>query len=422
MQKATQRHATRATRTESGSAPPAKFAPTMMEKATATAGAMCVMDWNRTSRRPMASRASPVPRGCTSVAMKHLLNRAGPRASADYGVRWRNSSCQANLLQLLEEVLGTPRSHCVSLHVEEPSGLLEGGSRFRRPAAQLQDFAKRHQGPGAQLNEIGLFGDGHRLPGDSFCLFQPIAPGPHFGQHGPPQYLGVEVLSTGGLLARLGQRLSILVSALHVERLSQDVHDGREPPHLPDLAERLVAPSKLAFGGDRIPRPQLDQPRELGQRPCHPHRRRDLLEQSLRPGDVFARLLGAAHSRFELRLHEERRGHGFLVLLRPLEQLPTPEEPAFGGSGPRPDTQRHPRQTLHLISVVAGSMGMGCGLLPGLLTRLELCLVELRLPQERPSLGQAVLVAELLEKGDGPHGLLLRLLGPTLRVGEETHP
>jgi hypothetical protein len=30
----------------------------MIENATAAAGAMCVMDWNNTSRRPMASRAS----------------------------------------------------------------------------------------------------------------------------------------------------------------------------------------------------------------------------------------------------------------------------------------------------------------------------------------------------------------------------
>ncbi len=46
-------------RGESGRAPEAKFAPTIMEKATAAAGAMCLTDWKNTSRRPIASRTSP---------------------------------------------------------------------------------------------------------------------------------------------------------------------------------------------------------------------------------------------------------------------------------------------------------------------------------------------------------------------------
>jgi hypothetical protein len=55
---ATNRQAMSASSTPKGSAPPANGAPTMIEKATAAAGAMWVMDWNSTSRRPMAERAS----------------------------------------------------------------------------------------------------------------------------------------------------------------------------------------------------------------------------------------------------------------------------------------------------------------------------------------------------------------------------
>src|SRR5213592_3604932 len=56
---ATSRQPTSARITDSGRAPAAKLAPTMIENATAAAGAMWVIDWNRTSLRPIASRARP---------------------------------------------------------------------------------------------------------------------------------------------------------------------------------------------------------------------------------------------------------------------------------------------------------------------------------------------------------------------------
>src|SRR6266487_4929465 len=71
METATSRQATSASTTARGSAPPANWAPTMIEKATAAAGAMCVIDWNRTSLRPIASRARPVDG--LLCAMAHLL-------------------------------------------------------------------------------------------------------------------------------------------------------------------------------------------------------------------------------------------------------------------------------------------------------------------------------------------------------------
>ena len=60
MLMATNRHATNASRTASGVAPPAYVTAKMMENATAAAGAMWVIDWNRTGARPTASRCSLV--------------------------------------------------------------------------------------------------------------------------------------------------------------------------------------------------------------------------------------------------------------------------------------------------------------------------------------------------------------------------
>jgi len=59
MQEAVSRHATSAISTDSGSAPPAYAAPAGIEAAMAAPGAMSVIDWNNTSRRPIASRRSP---------------------------------------------------------------------------------------------------------------------------------------------------------------------------------------------------------------------------------------------------------------------------------------------------------------------------------------------------------------------------
>src|SRR3954463_7549103 len=58
--KAVNRHATMAMSTDSGKAPPAKATPVGIEAATAAAGAMSVMLWNSTSRRPIALLRSPV--------------------------------------------------------------------------------------------------------------------------------------------------------------------------------------------------------------------------------------------------------------------------------------------------------------------------------------------------------------------------
>ena len=82
---ATSRQPTSAKITESGRAPEAKFAPTMIEKATAAAGAMCVTDWN-TSRRPIASRLRPGSAGAVVVVVVPGAFGAEPSiASLPYG-------------------------------------------------------------------------------------------------------------------------------------------------------------------------------------------------------------------------------------------------------------------------------------------------------------------------------------------------
>ena len=59
MLTAQNKHATRANTTASGSEPAANATPAGMEAAIAAPGAISVMDWNRTSRSPMAFRRRP---------------------------------------------------------------------------------------------------------------------------------------------------------------------------------------------------------------------------------------------------------------------------------------------------------------------------------------------------------------------------
>src|SRR5450755_217617 len=68
MLQAQKRHAIRAKRTASGSDPPANATPAGIDAAMAAPGAMSVMLWKRTSRRPIASRRSPVDVLCWAVA------------------------------------------------------------------------------------------------------------------------------------------------------------------------------------------------------------------------------------------------------------------------------------------------------------------------------------------------------------------
>jgi len=60
IQDADSRQAISARSTDNGSAPPAYSAPAGIEAAMAAPGAMSVMDWKSTSRRPIASRRRPV--------------------------------------------------------------------------------------------------------------------------------------------------------------------------------------------------------------------------------------------------------------------------------------------------------------------------------------------------------------------------
>ncbi|MCX4649169.1 MULTISPECIES: hypothetical protein [unclassified Streptomyces] len=55
------RQATSVISTDSGRLPPANAVPAGIDAATAAAGAIAVMLWNRTPRSPIAPRSSPVP-------------------------------------------------------------------------------------------------------------------------------------------------------------------------------------------------------------------------------------------------------------------------------------------------------------------------------------------------------------------------
>jgi hypothetical protein len=67
--------------TESGKTGPAKLNPTNKEKATAAAGAMCVIDWNNTCANPMecSRRWSNLCSVSTSDLLTHPSGTAIPK-------------------------------------------------------------------------------------------------------------------------------------------------------------------------------------------------------------------------------------------------------------------------------------------------------------------------------------------------------
>src|SRR5690242_580912 len=67
MLQAQNRHAISANTTASGRGPAAKATPAGIDAAMAAPGAMSVMLWNRTSRRPIALRRNPVVVSARSV-------------------------------------------------------------------------------------------------------------------------------------------------------------------------------------------------------------------------------------------------------------------------------------------------------------------------------------------------------------------
>src|SRR5215213_6717675 len=75
----------RAKMTESGKTGPAKPNPTNNEKATAAAGAMCVIDWNNTCANPMecSRRWSNLCSGSTSDLLTRPDGTATPKDTLD---------------------------------------------------------------------------------------------------------------------------------------------------------------------------------------------------------------------------------------------------------------------------------------------------------------------------------------------------
>src|SRR5215475_10509108 len=86
MLTAQNRHATKAKTTESGREPPAKTTPAGIEAAIAAPGAISVMLWNVTSRRPMAFRRSPaVVALAVSVVIDVLQGRGRSMPGCSHG-------------------------------------------------------------------------------------------------------------------------------------------------------------------------------------------------------------------------------------------------------------------------------------------------------------------------------------------------
>ena len=86
MLHAQNKQATRAKTTASGSEPPANATPAGIEAAMAAPGAMSVMLWNRTSRRPIASRRRPGAAGADSRTVMATSADLGADAAM---VSWR---------------------------------------------------------------------------------------------------------------------------------------------------------------------------------------------------------------------------------------------------------------------------------------------------------------------------------------------
>src|SRR6266487_3234562 len=101
MLQAQNRHAISANTTASGRDPAAKATPAGIDAAMAAPGAMSVMLWNRTSRRPIASRRKPVlVVVCAVVATAASLD--GPKRSLPGcshgrpgpGQTWQGAQCR----------------------------------------------------------------------------------------------------------------------------------------------------------------------------------------------------------------------------------------------------------------------------------------------------------------------------------------
>ncbi len=134
MLHAENRHAIRANTTASGSAPPAKATPAGIEAATAAPGAMSVMLWNRTSRRPTASRRRQLPRTQpmredSGSPREWQKARAESVCSPAVWPAWRghNSSMRRHLDGLMDDPAGRAR---------EPAELLD---QLRQRLAGLPD-------------------------------------------------------------------------------------------------------------------------------------------------------------------------------------------------------------------------------------------------------------------------------------------
>src|SRR6266516_7372130 len=259
----------------------------MIENATAAAGAMWVIDWKRTSRRPMASRASPAgvagvadtdgpvtwskltPPGVASVTVS-----SGPYCARAQCEMRAHAPAAAMGLRLIDghQRPGPVRAQHVTLALAHVERLPENFVGRLLASNNLQGLAETEQREGLDEQEVGRLRDGHRLTARSLRLVGLASPSKNLGPDPPEQRLRVHVLAPSRLLGHPKEGLDLLVSALRVDRLGQDPGHRREPGELSDLAKLFRTPPKATLRSCRIPRQDVHPSRHLRQGTGHPHR------------------------------------------------------------------------------------------------------------------------------------------------------
>src|SRR5512133_2208621 len=86
-----------------------------------------------------------------------------------------------------------------------------------------------------------------------------------------------------------------------------------------------------------------------------------------------------------------------------------------------PDREWNPRETLQFVAAIAHRAGVASRLLPRVLRAGELGALDMNDPAQRPRLGEATFVGNLLKSLDRLQRLRLRHLGPAFRLPREAH-
>src|SRR6266545_5587514 len=277
---ATRTHAIIARRTASGSAWPANPTETRIENATAAAGAMCVIDWKRTSGSPIecsrrrskcwgggAERASMFLLGCEAAIEARGRARVKGCLGTNRPCRGRSGGSRGLLAR--DRCLQRARlldADCVTLLLREGDRLLERRGRLLAAAEQQEHLAEGRRGEGLEEEEVRLRDGRHRLAGELLGALGPCRARVHLRLHRLENALGVGVVRARGRLALGDGRLRVVQTPLRVERIGEDAGDRGKPGELADLLERLHPPAELLLGALGVAGVKLHPGRHLRER------------------------------------------------------------------------------------------------------------------------------------------------------------